>query len=825
MEFWIKVIFLWIILIILWILGIFFLRYIILSMIKKHRRQQIKKLKFLQIKIPQKFISKQTDLDANDHIQNMKQNIDIMNQVYKNLYSIYEDKFKYKFLGQNYLSLEISIEKEIIKFVLAVPKEHVGTVEKTIWSFYPGAVVNRIKQTKLLDAGKYIEGGEIILKKTSVYPIKTYETFEADPMDSILSSYSKVLSEEKMCLQILCSPLDEKWLKKLREKVDAIKKWKHKFFLRRWLKSFRRNVVNKGKEENPDEESMKFEISQQQMWDMDKKFEDELFYVQIKAIAISPDSHRPHRLIEDLVSSFNQYNYSGMNSFKFEKEYNINNFARDFVERRFYSLRRPFRNFLFIKKRTLLNIKELSSIIHFPHSRFNKHPRLSWQKYKVVPAPENLPTEWMLIGYNDYAGIKKEVRLQDEDRFRHVYIIGQTGTGKTTLMLLQAINDIKNGNGMCYIDPHGDACEDILSHIPKDRIDDLIYFDLSNTEYPIGFNPLEADSDDERDIITNDLVEMFVNMYWPEIFGPRIQDYFRNACFLLMEQPEWWTMVELVRLFTDDAFAESKIRNVKNPIILSRWNKTYKKMGDREKAEAIPFFQAKFWQFTTGTYVRNIVGQPKSSFNIYQAMQEKKIILCNLSKGLAGEVNSQLVWRMLTMQIKLAALKRAKIGAEDRVPYFLYIDEFQNYVSKSIESVLSEARKYKLWLTIAHQYIEQLKQSWLSWKLDLSTAIFGNVGTIFSLKVGAPDAEFLEKEFTPEFSQSDLINMDKFKWVMKMSINFQQSRPFSFAPIYRGNRPIVNTKEKIEIIKQISALKRWTKRELVDKEIYFRVGV
>ncbi|HCB51576.1 TPA: hypothetical protein DEP21_03305 [Patescibacteria group bacterium] len=261
------------------------------------------------------------------------------------------------------------------------------------------------------------------------------------------------------------------------------------------------------------------------------------------------------------------------------------------------------------------------------------------------------------------------------------------------------------------MDPHGELCDFIMERFPKERIDDLIYFDLSNTEYPIAFNPLDGtESDDDRDVVTNDLIEMFVSMYGEEIFGPRIQDYFRNACFLLMEQPEGGTLIDIMRLFTDDAFAESKIRNLKNPIIAAWWNKTYKKMGDREKAEIIPFLQAKFGPFTTGTYVRNIIGQPKSAFNFAEAMQQKKVILCKLAKGLVGEENSKLIGKMVAMQIKLAALKRAAIEPKDRVPFYLYVDEFQNYVSQSFESILSEARKYKLGLTMAHQYMDQLQQ-------------------------------------------------------------------------------------------------------------------
>jgi len=248
-------------------------------------------------------------------------------------------------------------------------------------------------------------------------------------------------------------------------------------------------------------------------------------------------------------------------------------------------------------------------------------------------------------------------------------------------------------------------------------------------------------------------------------------------------------------------------------------------MWDREKAEIIPFIQAKFWPFTTGTYIRNVIGQPRSAFNFSDAMQQWKIIMCKLAKGLTWEINSQLIGRMVAMQIKLAALKRASMPEDQRKPFFLYVDEFQNYVSRSFESILSEARKYRLWLTMAHQYIDQLKKEWLWWNLDLSKTIFGNVGTIFALKVGALDAEPLEQEFSPEFSKMDLQNSEMFKWIIKMSINGSQSRPFSITTRTIYGDPPVNTPEKIEIMKQISALKRGTKRELVDKEIYFRVGV
>ena len=807
-----------------------FFRLIILNFVKKHKQEQADKLRFLQIRIPKNAVAKNSDIEATDHTQTMKNNIDLMNQVYKNFYAIYEDKRKFKKRWNNYISMEILVEKEMIKFIVWVPEDHLATVEKMIASFYAWAIVDNIDQPKLLEAGKYMAWWEFQLTKHSVHPIKTYESFEADPMDSILSSCSQIDKDEKLLLQILVEPLAEDRLKKLRKKAEKIKEWRDHWrrvstFLkiRKWLKEDSKNDKSK-----KDEEKHKHDFSQQQLWDFDKKMDDELFSVKIRTFATSTKPERPRKIIDDISRLFNQYNYIWLNTIKFKKAKDIVNFAKETINRIFFTDRWRWTNINEMDKKMILNIKELSSIVHFPHARFNLNPRISRQRYKIVPAPDNLPLEWILLWYNTYGWVKKEVRLKldTDDRFRHVYVLWQTGSGKSTLLNTSMLEDLRLGNGFCMIDPHGDAVDFIMKYYPKERIDDLIYFDLANTEYPIAFNPLDwTENEDERDVVTNDMVEMFVSMYGEEIFWPRIQDYFRNACFLLMEQAEWWTLVDIMRLFTDDAFAESKIRNVKNPVIAARWNKTYKKVWEREKAEIIPFIQAKFWPFTTGTYVRNIIWQPKSAFNFFDAMNEKKVILVKLSKWLTWEDTSKLIWRIVTMQIKLAALKRASLDPKDRKPYFLYIDEFQNYVSKSIESILSEARKYKLWLTIAHQYIDQLKQEWLWWNLDLSKTIFGNIGNMFIFKVWAPDAEFLEKEMWPEFNQTDMVNADMHRAVCKIAVNNQQTRPFSFTTRVPYWDPIINTPEKIEIMKQISALKRWTKRELVDKEIYFRVWV
>ena len=807
------------------ILWIALWRICFLKIQKQHRLEQANKIRFLQVQIPKNAVARSSDIDAKDHIQSMKQNIELMNQVYKNFYAIFDEGWKNKEFGNNAISMEILVEKEVIKFILWVPSDHLMTVEKMIASFYTGAIVENIRQPKILEAGKYFAGGEFTLTKDSVHPLKTYESFEADPMDSILSAFSNISRDEKVWIQILVEPLHENWLKKMRKTADDIKEGKKKL----WFWWIIQKLRDSGKKETSEKEQKekKHSFSQQQLSDFDKKMDDELFRVKIRTIATSPDKQRPRKIIDDISRLFNQYNYIGLNTLKFNKAQDLQTFARHYSLRILYPDTSLLTNILKFNPSTVLNIKELSSIIHFPHGRFNQNPRIAWQKFKVIPAPDDLPSEGIVVGYNNYWGVKREIRITDKDRFRHIYILGQTGTGKSTIMLTQAIDDMDNGRGFTFIDPHGEAVEFLLRHFPKERIDDLIYFDLWNTAYPIGLNPLEVspDDSDEKDVVTNDLVEMFIQMYGHEIFGPRIQDYFRNACLLLMDQPEGGTIVDIMRLFTDEAFAEAKIRNLKDPVVAAWWNKTYKKMGDREKAEIIPFIQAKFWPFTTGVYVRNIIGQSKSAFKMYDAMQQKKIILMNLAKGISGEETSKLIGKIIAMQVKLSALKRAKIEEKDRVPHYLYVDEFQNYVSQSFESIMSEARKYRLGLVVAHQYTDQLKQGGLWGELDLSKTIFGNIGNMFVYKVGAPDAEFLAKEFEPEFSQTDLTSTEAFMGACKISINNQQTRPFSFKAKIPYVLEVKNPPEKVQIIKQISSLKRGTKRELVDKEIYFRIGV
>jgi len=477
------------------------------------------------------------------------------------------------------------------------------------------------------------------------------------------------------------------------------------------------------------------------------------------------------------------------------------------------------------RKRAIFSSEELASIFHLPNIRFNKYPQIAWQNFKISPAPSNIPTEGILLGHNVYRGDKKEIRMKNEDRFRHFYIIGQTGTGKSSTLQVMIRQDLRAGKGIAVIDPHGSLIEDILPFIPRERADDVIYFDPSDMERPLGLNLLEGDTWEEKELVALDAMNIMIKLFNEEIFGPRIQDYFRNGCLTLMSNPEGASLTDIVRLFTDDDFQKLQTQHVTNPVIRSFWENQMAKTGQREKQEMIPYFAAKFGQFITNTMMRNIIGQTKSAFDFFKVMQEGKILLMNLSKGSVGEVNSKLLGLIIVQKLQMAAMRRQKIPKEERRDFFLYIDEFQNYITESIESILSEARKYRLGLVLAHQYLAQLEGEGNALKKGQSKikdAVFGNVGTIMSYKIGAQDAEFMGKEMAPVFSDQDLINIDKFKAVMKLSIDTQPSRPFSIVPVNPYTEK--GDKEAAEAFKQLSRLKYGRDRDIVDREIMRRLG-
>lgn len=408
-------------------------------------------------------------------------------------------------------------------------------------------------------------------------------------------------------------------------------------------------------------------------------------------------------------------------------------------------------------------------------------------------------------------------------------MIGKSGTGKSVFLEAMARQDIRNGDGICLIDPHGDLADSILQYVPKERAKDVIFFDAWQEERPMGLNLYEINTLDEADRTVNDATEIFLKMFGPEIFGPRIQEYFKYGSLTLLEDFEDKpTLLDVTRLFTDDSYREYKVKKVTNAVVRNFREKTYNAMGDREKQEIIPYFSSKFVSFNTNRLIRNIIGQTHSAFDFSDVMDNKKILIISLSKWKIGELNAQLLGMIIVAKIYNAAMARARMDEKDRKDFYLYVDEFQNFISGTFADILSEARKYKLCLIMAHQYIAQLEwggsntlgqEKW--GKNDVKAAVFGNVGTLMSFKVGAPDAEFLEKEYTPVLWPEDIIGIANYKSYIKLNIDNSTTRPFSMNSIYTSD---YKNKKIADILREYCAKKYGRKREFVDAEITARLG-
>ena len=433
---------------------------------------------------------------------------------------------------------------------------------------------------------------------------------------------------------------------------------------------------------------------------------------------------------------------------------------------------------------------------------------------------------WVLLGVNIYRNVYSPVYIKRDDRTRHHYCIWKSGTWKSVFLQTIARQDIWNGDGICLIDPHGDLAEDMLAYIPKERAKDVVYFEAWDEERPMWLNLYEIDNLDQADRTVNDATEIFLKMFWPEIFWPRIQEYFKYGSLTLLEDFEDRpTLLDVTRLFTDDSFREFKLKKVTNAVVRNRWEKTYNSMWDREKQEIIPYFSSKFVSFNTNRLIRNIIWQTKSAFQFDDIMNNQKILLINLSKGKIWELNAQLLGMIIVSKVYNSAMARASIPEKDRKDFYLYVDEFQNFVSWTFADILSEARKYRLWLIMAHQYIAQLDPAkwlgdWWWWKSDVKAAVFGNVGTMMSFKVGAPDAEFLEKEYAPVLSGQDIVWIANYKSYVKLNIDNATTRVFSMNSIYTKD---YQNKKIVPILKEYSAKKYWRRREFVDAETRSRL--
>ena len=788
---------------------------------------------FLDIRVPKKESKDDREVEGEEYStqKDFKEiACGVMTQFYESLHSLYTKEWYRIFTAQDFFSFEYAVIEGQVHFYIVCPRSLVGLVEKQLTGFYPDAYVEQVDDYNIFKPNSKVVSTYIVNTKKFWVPIRTYEQMKVDPVNTVVNSLSKIGKDDGASIQIMVRPKKNGWQKKGRAKAEEIFQSKNEDFSwynpLAWVRAiFRLILTNQHDIMNMDKDSAGARttpITDEEVKSIEDKNSRLGFETIIRLVSSAATKREAMTNLVAMRSAFTQYSFSRGNEMDYTNWHNNKACITNFIFRNF---RRGFNQWL-RGERMIFSSVELASLFHIPNRRFNKSPQIAWQNYKIAPLPPNIPTEGLLLGHNIYRGEKHPIYMKNEDRFRHFYVIGQTGTGKSSIMQVMIRQDLKNGNGLCVIDPHGSLIEDILPFIPRERADDVIYFDPSDMDRPLGLNLLEGDSWEEKELVAMDAMNIMIKLFDEETFGPRIQDYFRNGCLTLMSDPAGGAITDIVRLFTDDDFAKMKRQHVKNAVVASFWDHQMAKTGAREKQEMIPYFAAKFGQFVTNTMMRNIIGQTQSAFNFFDVMNEKKILLMNLSKGTVGELNSKLLGLIIVQKIQMGALRRQKLAKEDRKDFFLYIDEFQNYVTESIESILSEARKYRLSLNIAHQYLAQIDDGGGGKKgsksVNLKDAVFGNVGTMMCYKIGAQDAENMAKEMAPVFSDQDLINIDKYKAVMKLSIDTQPSRPFSIIPVNPYTEE--GDKEAAEAYKQLSRLKYGREREYVEREILRRIG-
>ncbi len=687
------------------------------------------------------------------------------------------------------IALEIVGKKADIRFYVSAPVRIIDLVEKTIYGYYPNADIKRADEPNIFSETGKVSFGSLLVKDYPYMPLKTYKDLPTDPLAVVTSALSKMDDDEGAMVQILIRPTEGKWKKAGKSYVASTKK----------------------QEANP--EKATFKTDPKMLEKIDDKCSKPGFEATIRFVVSAKSKELADMHLKNIKSAFSQFN-SDTNGLKGARILFKGGFMIDFIYKFFPVLEPPFYHSV-----SILSNDELATIFHFPNKTIET-PHIQWLKAKTAPVPAEVPQTdggngGTYIGKGYYRGVKRPIYIGFEDRRRHVYIIGKTGTGKSVLLQDMAIQDIKDGHGVCVIDPHGDLIDEIVKFIPPGRAEDVIYFDPSDTERPMGLNLLEAKTEDQKHFITTAIINLMYKLYDPQrtgIIGPRFEHAVRNAMLTVMYEPGA-TFVEVMRILQDPKYVQEILPKVDDPIVRRYWTDQIAQTSDFHKSEVLDYIVSKFGRFVTNKTMRNIIGQSKSAFNFRQVMDDGKILLINLSKGKLGEENSSFLGLVLIPKILVAAMSRQEMPEEHRRDFFLYVDEFQNFATPDFATILSEARKYHLNLTVANQFIGQMEE-------EVKNAVFGNVGSLITFRVGVTDASYLQREYQPIFSESDLINIERFHTYVKTIVDNEPVPPFSvdMTKDMAAYRAAANPKIAQAVI-QLSRLKFGRPRELVEAEI------
>nr|MCU0680371.1 type IV secretion system DNA-binding domain-containing protein [Planctomycetota bacterium] len=676
----------------------------------------------------------------------------------------------------DHFSFEIVATNQKIAFYIVTPKDKTRYIEQQIHAHYSDAAVEEVDDYNAFDPRSEVVAGFLKTKKEFIFPLRTYNKMEVDPLNAIINIMSKLDKGESLVIQYVIRSSHPKW----HERIKRVVRKAHKTNSMR-LAIRPENIFNglrdlfgnmKKKEPTAPENQKRLTSAEEEMLKaMEEKNSKSGLDVNLRIISVAKTKEKALMYlnnVSDTYSTFNNYEYG--NTFIKISRKNQNMIVRDFIYRHFKE-----------KTMFLLNSEEMTGLFHLP-LKDAETPNILWLTAKNAPAPSELPTEGLILGYNVYRGVKREVKIKKADRRRHTYIIGKSGVGKSVLLTNMAVQDVLNGDGVCVLDPHGDLIEDILCRIPPERAEDVIIFSPSDTERPLALNLLEYDQNypEQKGFVINEMIGIFDKLYdLKATGGPMFEQYMRNAMLLIMDDPDSGsTLMEIPKVLADENFRQMKLRKCKNQTVVDFWRDEAEKAGgEAALANIVPYITSKLTPFIANDMMRPIIGQQKSSFSLRDVMDKQKILLVELPKGLIGETNAYLLGMILVGKILMAALSRADMKDKAaRKDFYLYIDEFQNFTTNSICQILSEARKYALNLVIAHQYIGQLSKGQ---DTQIKDAVFGNVGTMVSFKIGSEDAQFLVKEFAPVFNEFDLVNVGAGTAYLKLLIDNSATRPFS----------------------------------------------
>jgi len=763
---------------------------------KKITAKRMEELILLEVRVPKEAARKE-----DEPLQDFKTYTAFAEQLFSSFASFYDNTLSSIWYGQPVFSFEVVAKNKEIIFFVGAPKPLRDALEKQILSFYPTAQIEPSSDFKIFGDQLKPSVGVLVLNKPFIFPLKTYTELGADPLSSITNTLSRLGDGNRASVQILIRPHKGGWRTAVSQAVDQIKSGKSVSSSNNYLVRGINQVTSSAQKDATNEAMSSISpIQESQIQLIQKKGEKVGFDTQIRVVALAPDESSAKEQVRNIFSSFAQFGSPDRNNLKIHFPMNVKKFLPYYILRHF--TRRHI---------MLLNAEELASIYHLPNYTIET-PGIRWFSAKRAPAPSDLPKEGLILGENLYRGEKQTVRIKQDDRRRHLYSIGMTGTGKTTLFESMILQDIREGRGVGFFDPHGDAVNNLLGLIPENRMEDVVVFDPSDRDRPFGLNLLEWKTPEQKDFLVQETVQIFYKLFDPNnqgFIGPQFEHWMRNAALTLMESEGGGTLIEVPRLFVDDEFRNRKIAQVKDHVVKAFWEKQLAQTADFHKSEMYNYFISKFGRFMTNDMMRNIMGQAKSSFDVKDIMDNKKILLVNLSKGQVGEVNSNLLGMILVAKIFTAALARQQEGNSERQDYYLYVDEFQNFATDTFKSILSEARKYRLNLNITNQYIAQLPE-------DIRDAIIGNVGTLISFRIGVPDAEFMAHEFAPVFSEKDLNNIEAFNCYTKLLIDNTPSRPFSMKTI---KDETLSSERVKEAVKKLSSLKYGKDKMTVEHEV------